>query len=341
MTFLSNYDRVRRCIAGEPVEQIPYMLYINFPFIKSVTGITSQSYFSDPQMQLEAQVETFRRIGVGGGLVSPDFGTVTEASAFGGKIVYDNTGIPSLKPDPEVTIETLAQLPATDPADGQMMARYLSFLEYFVSHMPEGFRCTSSNTMAPFTAAAEVRGISDLCMDIIEEPELSIDFLNTVTQTEIAFFREQEKILGDSFDRIFLSDDISSFLSANQYRQFVMPTYRQIFQAFPHVQHWLHNDGNATHLAPLIAQTGVHAWHIGKTMDMGELLRLTEEKVVLFGNLDPVSVLLQGSEMTVRTQVEKEIREYGNTGKYICSSGGFINYGTPIGNIQAMVDALH
>lgn len=339
MTFLENYDRVRRCIMGETVEQTPYMLYINFPFIKSITGISAQDYFSDPRLQLEAQVETYRRIGVGG-LISPDFGTVAEASAFGGRVVYDNTGIPSVKPDPDVCIEDLAELSVVAPADGEMMARYLSFLEYFAAHTPEGFRCVSSNTMAPFTAAAAVRGISGLCMDIIEEPELSMAFLNTVTQTEIGFFREQEAILGDSFDRIFLSDDISSFLSVKQYREFVMPCYQQIFSAFPHVQHWLHNDGNSTHLAPLIAEVGVQAWHIGKCMDMGELFRLTEGKVALFGNLDPIQVLLKGSRELVRSQVEKELREHRGIGKYICSSGGFIGYGTPVENIQTMIAAL-
>lgn len=338
MTFLENYNRVRRCIMGETVEQTPYLLYINFPFIKSVTGISAQEYFSDPRMQLEAQVETYRRIGVGG-LISPDFGTVVESSAFGGKVVYDNTGIPSLKPDPEVCIEDLAELPVVAPADGEMMARYLSFLEFFAAHTPEGFRCVSSNTMAPFTAAATVRGISDLCMDIIEEPELSMAFLNTVTQTEIGFFREQEAILKDSFDRIFLSDDISSFLSVRQYREFVLPCYQRIFSEFPHVQHWLHNDGNAAHLAPLIAEVGVQAWHIGKCMDMGELFRLTEGKVALFGNLDPIKDLLNGSAEHVYAQAQKEIREYQCTGKHICSSGGFIGYGTPIENIRALLAA--
>ena len=61
MTFLENYDRIRRCVEGKPVEQIPYMLYINFPFIKSVTGITSQEYFSDPRLQMEAQMQAMQQ----------------------------------------------------------------------------------------------------------------------------------------------------------------------------------------------------------------------------------------------------------------------------------------
>ena len=55
----------------------PCMLFINYPLFSDLAKISAREYFGDPQCMLEAQVETYRKLGVDGP-VSPDFGTVVE-----------------------------------------------------------------------------------------------------------------------------------------------------------------------------------------------------------------------------------------------------------------------
>lgn len=317
--------------------KIQSMLFINYPLFSDISKISAKEYFGDPQCMLEAQVETYRKLGVNGP-VAPDFGTVTEASAFGGKVVYDNAGIPSIHAEEDADIAQLAELAPADPYSNGLMPRFLEFLEYFKTHIPTGMHLTSGNTMAPLTTAASLRGISDFCMDIIDDPESVETLLQTITQSEIAFLAAQKQILGDQFDRVFLSDDISSFLSANQFQTFVAPGYEQIYNAFPNVQKWLHNDGNSTHIAAEIAKTSVEYWQIGKCVDMEEIYRQTGYRITLAGNLDPIDDLLNGSAERIREKAKRQAEQFGHTGKYICSTGGFMSYGTPLENIRAMME---
>ena len=137
--------------------------------------------------------------------------------------------------------------------------------------------------------------------------------------------------------RVLLSDDISSFLSAGQFEALVRPVYDRIYGAFPEAQRWLHNDGSAAHLARSILQAGIQLWHIGKDMDLGELLRLTEKKVALCGNLNPVTELLGMTPEEVEARARKEAGQYRETGKHVLSTGGFISYGTASETILAMM----
>lgn len=315
----------------------PCMLFINFPLFSDLAAISAKEYFGDPQCMLEAQVETYRKLGVNGP-VSPDFGTVVEASAFGGQVVYDNTGIPSIHASADADIEELAKLPPADPYHDGLMVKFLEFLEYFKTHIPSDMHLTSGNTMAPLTAAATLRGISDFCMDMIDDPESVEALLSSVTKSEIAFLKAQREILGKDFDRVFLSDDISSFLSAKQFADFVAPTYEAIYGAFSDVQKWLHNDGESLHIAAEIAKTPVEYWQIGKCVDMEAIYQQTGYKITLAGNLDPIADLLNGTPEAVREKARCEAGKFRNTGKYICTTGGFMSYGTPVENIKAMLE---
>lgn len=337
-TFEQKLENLNACINNGNPKWTPCLLFVNFPLISDLTGVSSREYFSDAKIMMDSQIETYSKLGTDGP-ISPDFGTVVEASALGGEVVYDNAGIPSIHVSPDSDIETLAQLKPADPRTSGMMKKALTFLEYMVAHAPSGIRVASTNTMAPMTAAATLRGISDFCMDTIEEPELVEQLLDTVTKTEIEYLAAQREILGDSFDRVFLSDDISSFFSDAQFRQFVLPTYTRIYGAFPGAQRWLHNDGASTHIAAAIAEAGVQLWHIGKCVDMAEIFRLTENKIALCGNLDPIEDLLNGTEQSVYDCACQEIARFKHSGKHICSTGGFLGYGTPIKNIKAMIKA--
>ena len=338
MTCNDTYARIVQMANGDSLNRTPCFLFLNFPFISSVTGVTHREYFYDPKSMLDAQIETYRRVGTNGPLW-PDFGTVCEPSALGGEIEFDNAGIPSIRADPDSTIEDLAELKPADPRKDGWMPRHLAFLEYFKTHKPADFRVTTGNIMAPFTTAALLRGLGDFCVDLLEEPELSERFLTTCTDTIIAFYKEQEKILGKDFDRIFLSDDVSSMISAVQFEVFVSPTYEKIFSTFPNVMRWLHNDGRATHVAAQIAKTGIQIWHIGKTEDAKEILKLTGGNVAICGNLDPLEELMKGTPEQVLLRARKEISDLQFSGKHILSSGGFIGFGTPIDNVKALLKA--
>lgn len=336
--FEQNTKLLKARVKGAKGTKTPFLLFVNFPLISSLTGVKGSEYFSDAKTMMDAQTDAYRMLGTDGP-ISPDTGTVAEASALGGKIIFDSKGIPSISVDSEKELADYADLPAADPYTDGWMARCLEYLDYFVVHGPKDMRVAGSNAMAPVTTCATLRGIEDFCVDLLEEPERIEQLLDTAAESLIAYFRAQQKILGDSFERILMSDDIASFLSLPQFERFVAPGYEKIYGAFPGVERWLHNDGNAAHIAAAVAKTGIELWHIGKIVDMGTMFEKTEYRVALCGNLNPTQDLLNGTREEVYARAHKEIEAYAFTGKHILSTGGFLSYGTRVENIQALMQA--
>ena len=334
---LENAERIRKSIAGISTKQQPFLLFINFPLIKSVTDVDLQEYFNDPKTMMDAQIETFSRLGLDGPLY-PDYGVVVECSAMGSQIVYNDMGFPSVHADTEMELEDLiAQSKPADPWNGSMMTKALETLEYMVKNAPSNFRVENSGVVAPFTTAAQYRDIQEFCVDIYIEPDLAHELLKISTETIIRFCQEQQKILGRALDHILLYDDTSSFLNQENYRIFSMPYQEKLYSAFPGAERWLHNDAEALHLSELIAESGFRLWHTGKCFDITEARRRTQGKVSLCGNLPPLEELLKGTPEEVEAAVNRQLDIFDKDPKYILSTGGFISYGTPLENIQTLI----
>ena len=316
----------------------PFHLFINFPFICSFTGVTPQEYFGDPKTMLDAQVETFQRLKLPVCLVA-DYGLATECSAFGAPVKYDNMGFPSVEGTLLPDLEAAGSWDVPDPWSAGLMPKVLHTMEYMKEHAPAGARLEVSPVSAPFNTAAMLRGISDFCLDLAEEEEEVIhDFLNLVTDSITAYLKAQEQIAGEA-DCIMVCDDVSSFVSPAAYSEFVLPTYERLYSAFPNARRWLHNDARAAHIAPLVAKAGFECWHIGDCIDMEKALEDTQGRVKLIGNMSP-KLMRTGTAEEVKAEAQRMCSQYGQSDAFVAGVGGFINYGTPVENVEAFISVF-
>ncbi len=339
MAYRKNYrQKIKDCLAGQNSSRHACMFFINFPFVQSVTGVDLHSYFHDPKVMMDAQVDTWRAIGTEGWLW-PDLGVVPECAALGGQVVYDKRGFPSIQADEEKELEDFLNLKPADPYGDNMLAEALAALEYMVAHKPSGFEVQASIVQSAFTGAAMLRGISEFCVDLLDEPEKARELMDIVLETDIRYMKAQEQILG-GLDHILLSDDISSFLSGIQFQEYVIPYYKKFFDCFPESQRWLHNDGQALHLAPFLYSSGVQLklWHTGSCFDHIKAMESMENSLCMAGNLDPVAVAGM-SEEEVYGCALRELRKFKGNTRFILGLGGFISYGTPPENIRAVLRA--
>lgn len=331
-----TFDRLRCSMAGEKSDGHSVFHYYTFPFFHNVTGVPLDQYFHDSKTTFEIQTEVFEKLAKCGSY-HPDVGPVAECSALGGQVRFDRHGFISVKESGISTLDEAMLLEPGDPYGDNYMRVALETLEYMVDHAPADIKVNAPNFMAPFTVCAQLRGIGDFCMDTILEPDFVDALLDIATETSIRYMKAVQKVLGRPLHHIFMSDDLSAFLSLKDYRRLVIPTYRKIMDAFPGIQVWLHNDSTANHLCEEIAKVGFKAWQYAPSVPSEYAMEHCGGQVTLLGGLSPIDLQSMSAQQTYDICMEK-LRSFGGNNKYVLGVGGSVNQ-IPIENLMAMFQA--
>ena len=191
---------------------------------------------------------------------------------------------------------------------------------------------------ARWLQSADLRGVSRLLLDLADRPAWLEDLLEVCTQTEIAFALAQVQA---GADLIGLGDSLASQISPKMYRQFALPYEQRIFAAVhaAGAKARLHICGNITRILPDVLFSGADIIDIDHLVDLGAARRVVGDQAALTGNMDPVSVMLQGSRDQVAQKVRDCIRLGGQ--RYMSAAGCEIPPGTPPENLLAQDQALY
>jgi MtaA/CmuA family methyltransferase len=184
--------------------------------------------------------------------------------------------------------------------------------------------------------AADLRGMNNVMIDLVKHPAWLKELLEKCTQMAIAFAWAQ---IDAGAHIIGLGDAVASQISPRMYREFALPYEQRIFEAIrakggiPR----LHICGNTTHLLKDIAQSGAQIVDIDWMVSMQQAIA-TLEGLVVCGNLDPVSIFLQGTPDQVRAGVFSNAA--AGSPRWISAAGCEIPDHTPAKNLHAQSRAL-
>lgn len=96
----------------------------------------------------------------------------------------------------------------------------------------------------------------------------------------------------------------------------------------------LHICGNITHLLPGIASLGVDVLDVDHMVDLRQVRTAVGPRVVLAGNLDPVSAVFRSHPDAIRRHVRTCYEQAGNP--FMVNAGCEIPSGTPPENLRAL-----
>ena len=331
-----TFDRLKKSIAGEQTDAHAVFHYYTFPFYHFVTGVPLDRYFHDPKTMFDTQLEVLERLEKCGSF-QPDPGPVAECSGLGGKVRFDKEGFISVAPSGIECIEDIVHLEPGDPYGDNYMRVALETLEYMVDHAPKDIKVNPPISVAPFTVAAQLRGIGDFCADALEDPDFARALLEITTETCIRFIRASEKVMGAPIHHILMSDDLSSFLNTSLFEELVMPCYQKIMAQFPQTEFWLHNDAQAKHLCKLIADSGFKAWQYAPSVDPLEAMADIDIRMSLLGGMSPLKFQHISAQETYDICIET-LKTFGGNNKFVLGVGGSVNQ-VPIENLMAMFHA--
>jgi uroporphyrinogen decarboxylase len=253
-----------------------------------------------------------------------------ETSAFGAKITFDG----NQSPKAEKLVngpEDVAKLANLDVYACERTIDRIRGVSYFRELLGSEFPIIGWIEGA-LAETADLSGVSETMMNMIMEPDMVKDIQRICLQTAKDFAAAQIKAGSNIMG---VGDAVCSQISLEMYDEFCLPLHQELFE-FIHSQGALvklHICGNITHLLPSLAKTGIDILDIEWMVDMAETHRAMGPEVMICGNIDPVSVIMEGSKELIKEkylETESKIpRE-----NWIMMGGCEIPPATPVGNMN-------
>ena len=357
--------RIEQARRFEVPDRIPVIPAIAHRFMVPHTGISFRDYYRDPETMLRAQIlaqkwlmehirtDAYSITGpwVGGWT---DFQNTFESGSLGCEIVFPDDDIPWVGPGWVDTDADLRKLEAMDFIHTGINARQIAYRKAMMAvadRYPVRFKggpvfypganpALTHTSDGPFGVAGDLMGQTELFIAVKDRPDFVRELLRIVTEKLIAYldFCWEEEGLPVPKDFAW-TDDLAVSLSASAYREIVLPFEKQLRFNF-NGRLSLHMCGATDHLLEIFAHDlAIHEFQgFGYQVDLHRVADVMGGRVVLIGNVNPM-LIHSGTPAEVREATRRVIEILGPHRGLIIQDGSNIPPGSPLENINAMMEA--
>ncbi len=327
---MNGRQRYVNTLQGQPVDhlaRVPILMQYAAEHIGSNYG----AFASDYRVLTEANLRCAEEFGFD--QVSTISDPYRETAGFGGRIEYVRDGVPRCHLPPLADSTDLSALPRPDPFSAERMLDRIRAVETYRQRTQD--HSILGWVEGPAAEAADLRGVGTFLVDLLEEPEFCAELMDRCIETAIAFAQAQ---IAAGADTIGIGDAVVSQMSPATYEELVFPREKKLVEAIHAAGAWvrLHICGNITRHLPVIAGLGIDLLDCDWMVDLGQARAALGEKVVLTGNLDPVSAVRNSRPPAIRAAVQAARAAAGRP--YMVGAGCEIPSGTPVENLRALCE---
>ncbi|MEM3677471.1 MAG: uroporphyrinogen decarboxylase family protein [Candidatus Bathyarchaeia archaeon] len=325
-------DRVLEALNLREPDRVPVVPFI-ISFAAKYAGIKFIEYCRDPRRLSKAQLLTAEEFGVDAVYVDSD--AVVEAEAFGADVVYFEDEVPSMGSPRVKSIEDVEALGMPDPLRDGRMPVWIEATRILSGEAGDRLG-VFTNINGPFQVAAQLRGITGMCMDMYRNPELVERLLETTTEAAVRFAQAEVEAGSDA---IVMGESLASpnLISPRQFERFVLPYDRKVISEVD-APFLLHICGDATLIIDLMVATGTRFLEVDTPVDLAKIREKYDNRVGIRGNVS-TSLLLSGTPGEVEEAAKQCIAKAAKGGGFILGSGCEVPKNTPPANLKAMVKA--
>lgn len=318
-------------------EKISWNIGVGPEVTTEYAGTTLRAYYRDAEAKLYTQRmarERFRAMyGVCPIGFSADPPAYVGVAALGATLVYPEDHMPMVQgylihdPDqvedvhiPEHYLEHPAMVPFVE------IHRIMQ--EALGAEVPLG-----GGWEGPITSAKLLRGEA-FFTDLYLRPEAAHRLLQIVTDSIIAFEREVRRFRDARLDGgIGLCDDFAGLISPEMFPEFVLPYWRQIYDAFGERPRSLHTELLRRDHLPLFSDLGLTHLNLGEDQYLTVRDVVESTDIPFSWNIRTVDHMLQGTPETIRRAYLQAVEEGAPAMTVdLCARG------IPPANIQAYVE---
>ena len=267
---------------------------------------------------------------LGQGRVEDHFGVVWDRS------VDKDIGVVEgcLLPEP-----TLEHYKFPDPED----ERFFKDIPAKIKAHPDLFRVFDLG-FSLYERAWTLRGIENLMMDFIENPEFVHELLNKIGDYNIAHIK---KALTYDIDAVYFGDDWGQQCGLQMglkiWREFIKPVLTRMYHEVKSAGKYqmIHSCGDVDELFDDLIGIGLNCFNPfqPEVMDVEALMKQYHGKLAFHGGLSTQKTLPYGTVANVKKETQ-HLLDLGKNGGYIFSPAHAVEGDVPLENILAFIEVL-
>jgi uroporphyrinogen-III decarboxylase len=244
------------------------------------------------------------------------FGVITELTFFGVKPVFFKSREGWIEDRPVLeNPQDLETLEAPDFFKSGLMPRIHRFYEE-MKELVQG-RCTimfPDWARGPFCMAAHLRGLQNLLIDMVTEPEFVHRLMRFVTDARKQWCTQRSEFLGEPIQKgKFYNDEVDCpTLSPYMYREFILPYEQELSEFHGGITYW-HSCGNSTvFMEEIRTLPQLEMFHVSPWGDLSKAVSVMSPKIALDVNMDPLADVLECAPERMETRLQQIVRTCGD-----------------------------
>jgi len=260
-----------------------------------------------------------------------------EAEAFGAKVNFPDHEIPTVSE--RLLADSMAISALKVPTlDAGRIPQYLLANRLAAENIKS--KPVFSGCIGPFSLAGRLYDMSEIMVAIYIEPDAMIELLSKCTDFMVNYCNA---LKATGTQGVIIAEPAAGLLSNEDCLTYSTQFMKRIVDAVQDDSFTviLHNCGNTGQCTNAMIESGARALHFGNAINMQQVLAECPSEILVFGNLDPVSVFKQGSPDSIQHDTKVLFDKAGKYSNFVFSSGCDIPPYTPEVNIRAFLDALN
>jgi uroporphyrinogen-III decarboxylase len=335
-----QWDQLLSVVKGEILSPLPVGFIIDSPWLPNWYGIDILDYFSSDRLWLDAHlkaIDTFPEVMFLPGFWA-EYGMCSEPSAFGARTAFPRNEFPHAFACIH-SPEEIASLKVPDPTKDGLAPLMLNRLRLNQPDIERaGHRIRFSVSRGPLNIASYLMGTTEFMLAMMTHPEQVHQLTRKITDYLVGFHNHQAALF-PSIDGILVLDDIIGFISGEQFAEFGLPYFKELYDRDLSVK-FLHNDAGCMESVQYLCEMGINLFNMGFDTDLNLLKELTHHRVTMLGNIPPRDVLAEGSTTEVKAATLQLLKGLKDPSRVIFSCGGGMPPGVSSENLVIFMETV-